>query len=56
MSVDKEKTRGYLVKLFSKVLTEEEIANKRNRSYAILANYTSPKSGSVFMTAVCLRS
>ena len=45
MSVDKEKARGYLVKLFSKVLTEEEIANKRNRSYAILANYTSHKSG-----------
>ena len=45
MSVDKEKARGYLVKLFSKALTEDEIANKRSRSYAILANYTSPKSG-----------
>ena len=43
-TIDTVKVQAYLVKLFSKVLTEDDIVKNRGRAYAMLSNYESPTS------------
>ena len=44
-TIDTVKVQSYLVKLFSQVLSENEINNNRRRAFATIANYTSPSTG-----------
>jgi hypothetical protein len=44
-TIDTVKVQAYLVTLFSKVLTEDDIVKSRGRAYAMLSNYVSPTTG-----------
>ena len=44
-TIDTVKVQSYLAKLFSQVISEDEINNYRRRAFATIANYTSPVTG-----------
>lgn len=44
-TIDTIKAQSYLVKLFSQVLSEDEVNNNRRRAFATIAKYTSPATG-----------
>ena len=44
-TIDTVKVQSYLAKLFSQVISEDEINNNRRRAFATIANYTSPSTG-----------
>ena len=44
-TIDTVKVQSYLEKLFSQVLSEDEVNNNRRRAFATIANYTSPSTG-----------
>lgn len=45
MSIDKNKVKAYLVKLFTKVINEDTVTNKRAQAFATIANYESSTTG-----------